>query len=330
MIAKLLIFFYLIFVPNILAEDISEIYDHAKDAVVLIVSYDENNVPLSMGTGFYYKDNLIATNYHIIRGALSFYVKNIGSNKRFEACKVKSYSEKWDIALIEVDKKIRPLPSLKDGKQKIGDKVVVIGNPRGLEGSVSAGIISGIRGMGGFEVYQITASVSPGSSGGPVLNMSGYIIGITSFSIYGSQNLNFAVPVSFIEKLAKKEMKWEPAKNADIKPKRDNAGIKMVLFKKLWNSGKESFSLKNTTQNTVKNIKAALLYKTMDGEVFNYRMVSLPDMLPPGFAKMKTDESFDQNSEFVYYKDTSSLSFNCEKFDVELRVLSYDIADDVM
>ena len=85
---------------------------------------------------------------------------------------------------------------------QIGMPVYVTGNPRGLEGTFSDGLISAIREVNGRKLFQMTAPVSPGSSGGPVLNSSGEVIGITVSQVKDGQNLNFAVPVNYLKELA--------------------------------------------------------------------------------------------------------------------------------
>jgi len=82
-----------------------------------------------------------------------------------------------------------------------GDEIYVIGNPEGLEGTFSKGVISGIRSIDGRSYFQITAPISPGSSGGPVLNASGEVIGVAVASWRTGQNLNFAIPVFYVRSL---------------------------------------------------------------------------------------------------------------------------------
>lgn len=111
-----------------------------------------------------------------------------------------SFDEENDVALLKVT--ANGLPSLKlaqGHKAKQGENIVVIGSPLGLETTVSDGIISSIRGKEGL--IQITAPISPGSSGSPVLNLKGEVLGIASFNLQGGQNLNFAVPVKVVVKL---------------------------------------------------------------------------------------------------------------------------------
>lgn len=323
-IIVLLITFCGLYSSNLFAQDVSSIYRNSRGSIVLIVSYDNSGTPVAMGTGFYFKKNLLATNHHVVDGASSFLVKNIGTGQQFKASQIRSYSEMLDIALIEVAETAQPLEISQNNKQNIGEKVVVIGNPRGLEGSVSTGIISGIRPISDFDVYQLTAPISPGSSGGPVFNIDGEVLGIATFTIRESQNLNFAMPASLLDALGEKKMKWEPVKNIESVYKKENAGIKLVLFVKNGPEFNESISLKNTTQNTIKDLTFLLFYKTMDGEIFNYRVITFDDVLPPGFAKMKTIRSFDQEQNFKYCE---SDGYDYAKFDIQMKVLSYDIIE---
>jgi len=109
-----------------------------------------------------------------------------------------------DIALLKVDAPagvIRPLPLDKTSPQE-GESIVVIGNPLGLEGSVTNGIVSAVRDIPTFgRIIQITAPISSGSSGSPVVNMQGQVIGIATLQITGGQSVNFAIPSERISQL---------------------------------------------------------------------------------------------------------------------------------
>src|SRR6516225_1013196 len=87
---------------------------------------------------------------------------------------------------------------------QVGDSVYAVGNPEGLEGTFSQGIVSGIRESGGDRLLQITAPISPGSSGGPVLNEKGEVIGVSVATFRDGQNLNFAVPSIYLKELLSK------------------------------------------------------------------------------------------------------------------------------
>ena len=84
---------------------------------------------------------------------------------------------------------------------EIGEPVYAAGNPSGLEGTFSDGIISSIRGDGAYKIPQITAPISPGSSGGPVLNEKGEVIGVSVLTIRNGQNFNFAIPINYLKSL---------------------------------------------------------------------------------------------------------------------------------
>lgn len=320
-------FIFLCLLPQARASDVSHVFRRCKNSVVLIVAQDANQTPLAIGSGFFFRKNLIATNYHVVEGAASFKIKNIGTEYKINVAQVKSYSADLDLAILETVETGTPLPLYMGNNVEVGEKVVAIGNPRGLMGTVSEGIVSGIRDVDNIRIFQITAPVSPGSSGGPVLLESGEVLGIAAFSLVESQNLNFALPTSLLTQLETKKMKWEPAKN--IKPlyKKDNAGIELVLFKKKGSEFQESFSLKNTTKNAINNLVLLIIYKTLRGDSFDFRVTKVSDTIPPGLSKMVTQESFDQNQRFSYRGEKNSMESYFDRFDIEIRVLSYDIIE---
>jgi S1-C subfamily serine protease len=181
------------------ALDSGRIYNKTIGAVVTVVSLDKNNEILMTGTGFFAKHKkLIATNYHVIKGA--YRLKIITSDDKehdiFDVC-VENVTS--DIAVLRSKIEKRPLP-LYENTPQIGDEIISIGSPMGLSGSLSTGVIGAIRNNEGHEYYQITSPISPGSSGGPVINKNGLVLGMTIFYIKGAQNLNFAIPSTQVSK----------------------------------------------------------------------------------------------------------------------------------
>jgi hypothetical protein len=124
--------------------------------------------------------------------------------KNFPVKGVIAVDGEGDLALLQVDipaQYVRPLPIVRNVPQE-GESIVVIGNPFGLEGSVSNGIVSAVREISGYgKIIQITAPISPGSSGSPVVNMMGQVIGIATLQAAEGQSLNFAVPAERIFQL---------------------------------------------------------------------------------------------------------------------------------
>jgi hypothetical protein len=147
---------------------------------------------------------LIVTNYHVVAGETS--VKLTFENGReVTVDNVIAFDPELDLALISF-KDINAPAVIADytGKPGVGEKVFAIGNPLGLEGSLSDGLVSGFRQIGDREMIQFSAPISPGSSGGPLLNKDGLVIGIVTASIRGGQNLNFAVPISLLRGMVRK------------------------------------------------------------------------------------------------------------------------------
>jgi hypothetical protein len=104
-------------------------------------------------------------------------------------------------------KSTTPVPLGNSDTIIVGEDIVVMGNPAGLEGSISKGIISGIRETEGTKIIQITAPISQGSSGGPVFNLSGKVIGIATAYLKIGQNLNFAMPSNYLNSIKSVQIK---------------------------------------------------------------------------------------------------------------------------
>lgn len=183
----------------------------ALRSVVLILAYDQNGKLASQGSGFLVSaDGEIATNYHVIEGAGSATIK-FSDGASYEIEKVVSTDPSKDLALLKIKTTGREFPFLRladSSRVEVGQEVIAIGSPLALEGTVSTGIISAIRnandlslGLTEATVFQTTAPVSPGSSGGALLNLEGGAIGIPSFGYVRGQNLNFAIPSNEIAAL---------------------------------------------------------------------------------------------------------------------------------
>jgi hypothetical protein len=199
-----------VYVPkNLSAADASsgvlttkEIAKH-KDAVVHIKIYDDEGNVIKSGSGFNIEESgVIATNFHVISGASSIKC-TFDNNTGYDVDYILNYNELKDIALLHLkDAKGLPVINLWDSdKIELAEGVLAIGNPFELQNTVSDGIVSGIRTFWGVNYIQTTASISSGSSGGPLLNMNGNVIGITSMTMSGAQNINFAVPSNYVKKL---------------------------------------------------------------------------------------------------------------------------------
>jgi serine protease Do len=154
----------------------------------------------SLGTGFVVRgDGWIATNLHVIAGGPRVKV-TLRNDREVDVVEILSASPEHDLALLRVD--ARGLPALPLGDSdalRPGDSIVAIGNPMGLEDTVSNGLVSARRKVDdGSEVLQISAPIAPGSSGGPIFNDRGEVIGVATAVLLGGQNLNFGVPSRYL------------------------------------------------------------------------------------------------------------------------------------
>ena len=177
-----------------------EIAKKALDATVLFIMEDGNGQVLGVGSGFFVRRNQIATNFHVIEGAERGVAKRIGHETQYEITNFNEIDETYDLAVLQVsDADVQPLPFGNSDAVVIGDTCYVAGNPKGyLEGTFSHGLISAIRELQSGKLLQLTAPISPGSSGGPVLNSKGEVIGVSVITITGGQNLNFAIPSNYL------------------------------------------------------------------------------------------------------------------------------------
>lgn len=160
----------------------------------------------SLGSGFIIdKDGYIVTNNHVIDNADKIVVI-LNDEKEFEA-QIVGRDKNTDIALIKIESN-RNLPVLRFGDSdvlKVGQWVVAIGNPFGLEQTVTAGIVSAkgrVIGSGPYDDFiQTDASINPGNSGGPLLNMKGEVVGINTAIVAGGQGIGFAIPVNLAKNI---------------------------------------------------------------------------------------------------------------------------------
>src|SRR2546426_4540364 len=152
-----------------------------------------------LGSGFLVNSNgTVVTNHHVIARAKEITIK-LTNGETYRRVYLLSQDETRDIAILRIEASDVPTLKLGNSNQtKVGEEVLLIGAPRGLDQTVSNGIISGIRILDdGTKVIQTTAPASPGSSGGPLLDRLGNVIGILTFSVVAGQNLNFAIPINY-------------------------------------------------------------------------------------------------------------------------------------
>ena len=184
-------------------KDIPAIAKSANGAIVTIVMANDDK-PIARGTGFLVRsDGVILTNYHVIATGNVALVKFAdGTISAVDG--VLAADKVRDLAIIKIHgKSFRTLTLGNSDQIQVGEEVVAIGNPLGLELTVSNGILSGVRtdDEAGGKFLQVTAPITHGSSGGPLFNMTGEVVGITTLGFEGSGDLNFAIPINDAKRL---------------------------------------------------------------------------------------------------------------------------------
>ncbi len=314
------------------AQTAQEIAKRAFGSTVLLVMEDANGQPLSLGSGFFVRDGEIASNLHVVEGAARGYAKLVGQKTKYDIEGITAIDAKRDLVMLKISPSRSQALSLGNSDSvEVGEPVYVVGNPQGLEGTFSQGIVSSIRDAGTDKLLQITAPISPGSSGGPVLNGKGEVIGVSVATFRGGQNLNFAIPSSYLKTLlgnagpAKPFAQTKPVKAqqsilADLGG-RSSEGV--VGGQLTWDlpgnqfSGSYSFSLRNQLREPVKNIYCLLVFRDAQGNPLDVDVVRFNDVVPAGLAKRVTSHVHGSIGVLTKWQGSA----------VEFRILNFEIVN---
>ena len=185
-------------------ETAQAVYARVAPSVMLVVAQGPDGKVIAQGSGFVIEGNLIVTNAHVVRGGVPAVMTGVATIP----CTLVRLDEKNDLAVLRPSATLS-VPALRAANPNtpIGTRIFAIGNPQGLERTITEGIYSGPRQLAGGLMLQISAPISPGSSGGPVVDSNGLVIGVAAASLPDGQNLNFAVPVdTLIALLSQPEM----------------------------------------------------------------------------------------------------------------------------
>jgi Trypsin-like peptidase domain/Surface-adhesin protein E len=184
------------------AQDIPRIVAAAHGTVVLLKTFDRQGRVIGLGSGFRIAGGRFVTNAHVVVGATRVEIFDDTGALLGIARSADMLSTTVDLAILSSVGPRAPYLMLASVPPAVGEQVIVIGAPEGLTNTVSNGIVSARRKIGSRQLLQISAPISPGSSGGPVLNARGEVVGVSESILREGQNLNFAVPVSDVLALA--------------------------------------------------------------------------------------------------------------------------------
>lgn len=283
----------------IYAQSAGQVAKGSFPSVVLLVMKDENGQEISMGSGFFVSDNIVATNYHVIDGSASGYAKIVGQKAKYDILGSVGIDRRRDLVLLKISIDKAPVLKLGDSKEvEVGDEVYVIGNPLGLEGTFSRGIVSSVREIDKETIFQITAPISPGSSGGPVLDCNGNVIGVAVATFMGGQNLNFAIPTVYLSAMlhqlkavsslstqtstggAKSIINLLGEKNT-----RGVTGDQFTWTYEYYINGNYTFSLRNKLRESVRDIYCIIVFYSRKDNPIDFDMIYYEGIIPGGLAK---------------------------------------------
>lgn len=177
------------------------LFDRVNGSVCTIAATDTASNVLRNGSGFILKDSrLLVTNAHVLGGFTEAEVNCSGQTTRVK--RITNYDGETDLVLAEIgDVDVVGLELAPSAKIRPGTQVYAFGSPYGLDGTITPGLTSGYRTLEGKTYIQISTPISPGSSGGPVTDASGAVIGITVAALEVAQNINFAIPATIVNEL---------------------------------------------------------------------------------------------------------------------------------
>lgn len=181
-----------------------ELAEYVQDRTVT-VNVETFNGCSSTGSGFFIDDEgTIVTNFHVIDKAESISVE-IGTGATYNVSKIVDFSNLYDLAILKIDVGGQPYLELVDSDARTGEQVFAVGSALGtLKGSFTGGYVSSVkRTYGRIDCIQMDAAISPGNSGGPLVNLYGQVVGVNVASYNSGENLNLAIKASTLELLAR-------------------------------------------------------------------------------------------------------------------------------
>lgn len=193
-----------------------QLFEKVSPSVWSVRVFDDKREVVSSGSAVVIGQGLVITNCHVIDKGHDFVVRR---ENVFYVAELGARDDERDLCQLRIANFYAPaVPIAPAAELRVGVKAYAIGSPRGLENTLSDGIVSGVRRnrSGGIEAIQTTAPISPGSSGGGLFDARGRLIGITTFLIKESQNLNFAVPAAWIAELPARAAAREARRDAPI------------------------------------------------------------------------------------------------------------------
>ena len=268
-------------------------------STVLLVMEDSNGQPVSLGSGFFVRKNEIATNLHVVDESESGYIIREGQTKKINIEGMVATDVEHDLVILKVQETNAPTLSLGDSEAvQVGESVYAVGNPNGLSGTFSEGIVSAVRKFEGETLLQITAPISRGSSGGPIVNSEGLVIGVSVAIFDKGQNLNFAIPSKYLTALLQEETDESLKPLSELNEIKSNESVyknintdgsdEVVGVHFAWKGitlGNYTFSIHNQLRSSVSDVRCLVIFYAKDGIPIETEYVNIPGPIPGKLSK---------------------------------------------
>lgn len=276
------------------SQDAAQVAKSCLPSSVSILMEDRFKQPLSLGSGFIIENGKIVTNLHVIEDAKYGYVILSGSSVKHQIDGYFAVDRENDLAILSVPTLQGKGIPFSATNVEVGTRIYAIGNPKGLSGTISEGIVSGLRTLNDKELIQITAPISPGSSGGAVVNSRGELVGVAVGTITAGQNLNFAIPLASLKNLINHQSKSVLSLNIDkgsAKPKVSDSEedvssgviIRNMQYEKFVMVGTclSEISIRNKLPYAVKDVEALfILYDEENIPIDTYKKTFYEEIMP--------------------------------------------------
>lgn len=179
-----------------------DLVEYAEQCVFLVLGRNDKGRTVSQGTGFFIEENgLGVSNHHVFEGGVEWMIRT-KNGRRYKVTEIIESNKEYDYIIFRVDlgegENLPYLQAAEDTPRK-GTDIFVLGNPRGLESTITRGVVSAIRDQNEkAAVIQIDAAISPGSSGSPVINMDGRVVGVATYKARDCESCNFAMNIRLL------------------------------------------------------------------------------------------------------------------------------------
>lgn len=315
----LAILFILLSTVNVEAKTASDVFETVSPSIIVVKALDAKGKAFAFGSGVVLDKGIIVTNCHVIKNAISMKVMYRG--KEYTATPLKTDWDR-DVCSLTVTNLYAPAIALGTTiRLKVGQKVYAVGSPKGLDLTLSDGIISSLRQLSNGQYLQITAPISPGSSGGGLFDESGLLIGLPTFYIDGGQQLNFAIPVEWIKELSQRPISASNlAKMDSISNNDDLHGIDWLNKAIALEQKNDWKSLLNHTLSWVKeDVKNATAWYSLGNAYYGLRQTAQAIEAYQQTVRIDPDYSAAWNNLGNVYRNSNQITKATEAYQQAIR-----------